>query len=162
MKKLFIIFALFLLIASFAQAQTTTAQGRVTSLHYGLLTAYTTETQYLDISGWSKIDSISTYVLCEGGVGNLCEVDSIVYYVGAKSDQGKGLGFSSTAYTQLTTVNPAASVIEYQNLLTTNATKLTSAVLRGCNVIKCVVYPSDETSVAPSFFDVGFQIWGTK
>jgi len=159
MKKLVIIFALFLLIASFAQAQTT-GSDRVNYLKYGLLTAYTTETQYLELKGWTKIDSISTFVLCKGGTGNLCEVDSIVFYVGGKTENG--YGFSATPYTQLVTVNPAAGVVEYERLLTTNATKLTSAVLRGCNVIKCVVYPSDETSVAPSFFDVGFQIWGTK
>lgn len=159
MKKLFLFLAVVLLFGTFIQAQTV-GNDRTEFLKFGLLTAYTTETQYLELKGWTKIDSVSTFVLCKGGVGNLCEVDSIVYYVGGKTDNG--YGFSSTAYTQLTTVNPAASVVEYQNLLTSNATKLTSAVMRGANIIKCVVYPSDETSVAPSFFDVGFQIWGSK
>ena len=53
MRKLFsfIIVALLFSTISFAQPY------RVYTLPYGLLTAYTTETQYLDLSGWSKIDS---------------------------------------------------------------------------------------------------------
>ena len=155
MKKLFgfLVIALLLSVVSFAQPY------RVYNLSYGLLTAYTTETQYLDLGGWESIDSVSTFALARGGVGNLCEVDSIVFYVGAKTRNG--VGFASTAYTQLCTLNPTASTINYESLLTSDATKLTKAVMRGVNMIKCVVYPSDETSVAPSFFDVGFQVWGT-
>lgn len=156
MRKLFsfIIVALLFSTISFAQPY------RVYTLPYGLLTAYTTETQYLDLSGWSKIDSISTFALAKGGVGNLCEVDSIVFYVGAKTSNG--VGYSTTALTQVCTIDPAASAVEYELLLTTGATRLTGNLLRGANMIKCVVYPSNETSVAPSFFDVGFQVWGTK
>lgn len=154
MKKLFSILTLVLLVSFISNAQ----PYRVYTLPYGLLTAYTTETQYLDLSGWAKIDSISTFAVAKGGVGNLCEVDSIVYYVGAKTTNG--IGYSATALTQLCTLDPAASVTSYELLLTSNATRLTGTVLRGANMIKCVVYPSNETSVAPSFFDVGFQVWG--
>lgn len=154
MKKLFSILTLVLLVSFISNAQ----PDRVYTLSYGLLTAYTTETQYLDLSGWAKIDSISTFAVAKGGVGNLCEVDSIVFYIGAKTKNG--IGYSNTALTQLCTLDPAANVTSYELLVTSGATKLTGAVLRGANMIKCVVYPSNETSVAPSFFDVGFQVWG--
>lgn len=155
MKKIFgfLIVALLFSMNSLAQPY------RVYTLPYGLLTAYTTETQYLDLSGWAKIDSVTTFALAKGGVGDLCEVDSIVFYTGAKTTNG--FGFNSTALTQLCTLDPAASATTWERLVTSNATKLTGAALRGCNMIKCVVYPSNETSVAPSFFDVGFQVWGT-
>ena len=155
MKKLIGIFAFVLLVSFLGMAQ----PYRVYTLPYGLLTAYTTETQYLDLSGWAKIDSITTFAVAKGGVGNLCEVDSVVYYVGAKTTNG--VGYSATAYTNLCTLDPAASVTSYELLVTSNATKLTGQVLRGANMIKAVVYPSNETSVAPSFFDLGFQVWGT-
>lgn len=153
MKKLILAIVLFISVLSFAQPY------RVYTLSYGLLTAYTTETQYLDLSGWAKIDSISMSALAKGGVGNLNEVDSIVVYKGAKTTNG--VGFDATAYTQLCTLDPAASVTTFEQLLTSDASKLTGAVLRGVNMLKVVVYPSDETSVAPAFFDVNFQVWGT-
>lgn len=156
MKKIFGFIAIALLIStiSFAQAS------RTYTLQYGLLTAYTTETQYLELSGWSEIDSISTFAVAKGGTGNLCEVDSVVFYVGAKTKSG--VAYSTTALMNLCTLDPAATVTSYELLVTSDATKLTGAVLRGANMIKCVVYPSDETSVAPSFFDVGFQVWGRE
>lgn len=155
MRTIVSLFIIGLLLSFISNAQ----PYRVYTLSYGLLTKYTTETQYLDLSGWEKIDSISTSALAKGGVGNLCEVDSIVFYAGAKTTNG--IGFNSTALTQLCTLDPAASVTTWERLVTANVTKLTGANIRGCNMIKCVVYPSDETSVAPSFFDVIFQVWGT-
>lgn len=156
MKKFSLIFVFALLISfmSFAQPY------RTYTLQYGLLTAYTTETQYLDLSGWEKIDSISCFAVAQGGVGNLNEVDSVVFYVGAKTTSG--IGFGSTAYLGICTLDPAASVTTWELLLTAlGATPLPGSALKGVNMIKCVVYPSNETSVAPAFFDVGFQVWGT-
>lgn len=156
MKKLFFVIALLIPIISFAQTDR-----MLEPLKFGLLTAYTTETQYIELKGWSKIDSISVFALAKGGVGNLCEVDSVVFYVGAKTPNG--VGFTATAYLGVCTLDPANGVITPQVLLTAlGATPLTGSVLKGCNMIKCVVYPSDETSVAPAFFDVGFQVHGTK
>lgn len=156
MKKLFGIITVVLLVSFMSNAQ----PYRVYTLSYGLLTAYTTETQYLDLSGWAKIDSVSMSALAKGGAGNLNEVDSIVVYKGFKTING--IGFDATAYTQLCTLDPAASVTTFEQLLTSGASLLTGAVLRGVNMLKVVVYPSDETSVAPAFFDVNFQVWGTK
>ena len=155
MKKLFGIITVVLLVSFMSNAQ----PYRVYTLSYGLLTAYTTETQYVDLSGWASIDSISVTALAKGGVGNLCEVDSVVFYVGSKTKNG--YGFTSSAYLGVCALDPAASVETSQLLLTAlGATPLSADVLRGVSMVKCVVYPSDETSVAPSYFDVLFQVHG--
>ena len=151
MKKiLFILPFLFLTIQ---------AQDRILTLDYGTLTTAVPETQYLDLTGWSEIDSISILAIGTGEV----DVDSIDIYPTYQDKLGQGVWADVTILgTATVTLNLAAGVKDIEQLFSSNATILTGAALRGINGLKVTVQPAagcDATD--PNKFIVAFQIWGT-
>ena len=140
MKRL--IFALFavLLFASYVPAQHVEIFNLGTVYNSVLGSTYY-ETVYLDLSnvqknkGWSRVDS----VLCAIYVENETDIDSLDIYPGFKGYKG---GVEETAFgtaiTQTVTLNVAAASTGYEELLTSNATPLTSLILRQNNYIKFV------------------------
>jgi hypothetical protein len=153
MKKLFLLFALFAITLS---AQT--YQKRFIDLNFGTLANSVSETQYVDLGDWSRIDSISVAAY---GTGEL-DVDSVDIYVG----YGKGY-FGSTCYTFETAssyLNFADGIKGWENLLVSGATSLTGAVLRGVKALRVTTRgaTSGNDATDPNNFHVLFHIWGTK
>ena len=150
MKKLFLVIVL--LFAFNMQAQE-----RIKVLDFGTLTTYTAETKYLDLSGWSKIDSISILAVGTGEV----DVDSIVVYGALQTTQGVWADVTVLGLGTVT-LNLADGTEDVELIVTSTATILTGVALRGLNGLKVVVYPAagcDATD--PNKFMVAFQIWGT-
>ena len=137
MKKLFV---LFILLVSFVAY----GQNNIAQLKFTTLVEATTQTGYLPLGEWSRIDSLT---LALAGYGEV-DVDSVVAYIGYQVP-GVGGFFSATAYTFLTDPNIAASTKFYTDGCGTTAVKvaatlLTSAVMKSAaNVLKVVIYPAD-------------------
>lgn len=118
------------------------------------------ETGYVDLSGWSKIDSISvTYV----GLGEM-DVDSLTIYRAVKLPNGTFQKDVSVLGNFTVTLNLAAGVYDLEPLFASNATLLTGAALRGCNALYYVTRgaTSGNDPTDPNRGWVLFQIWGTK
>ncbi|MCP4394549.1 MAG: hypothetical protein GY804_09830 [Alphaproteobacteria bacterium] len=134
------------------------AQERFKTLDFGTVVTATPESQYLDLTGWSAIDSISIVAIGTGEV----DVDSLDIY-GAYMHPTDGTWVDVTILgTATVTLNLADGVEDVELLVASNATILTGAALRGLNGLKVTVQPaagSDATD--PNRILVGFQIWGT-
>lgn len=118
------------------------------------------ETGYVDLSGWSKIDSISvTYV----GLGEM-DVDSLTIYRAVKLPNGTFQKDVSVLGNFTVTLNLAAGVYDLEPLFVNNATILTGAALRGCNALYYVTRgaTSGNDPTDPNRGWILFQIWGTK
>ena len=138
-------------MTSFAQVS---YQGRFIDINFGALVTATPESQYVDLTGWAKIDSISCSAYALGEV----DMDSVDVYVG----YGKGY-FSTSALTFNVTINVAASTKVFEQLYVSGATVLTGAALRGVKSLKVTVAgDKDGGSEAGNIFHVLFHIWGTK
>jgi len=137
MKKLFV---LFILLVSFVAY----GQKHIAQLKFSTLVEATTQTGYLPLDDWSRIDSVT---LALAGYGEV-DVDSVVVYLGYQAP-GVGGFYGSTAYTFLTDPNVAASTKFYTTGCGATADKddatvLTSAVMKhGINSLKVVIYPAD-------------------
>lgn len=153
MKKLFVLFVLF---SAFTLAQ---SQWAISKPFTSLLEA-TSQTKYIDIGDWSRIDSIGLS-LC--GVGEV-DIDSVNVYPGFKVPGGEAY-YDATAYTFLCDPNVAASTKFWTNGcgLTADkdaATVLTAAVLRGgINSLKVTVAPADGSESGNIVYCI-FRIWG--
>ena len=157
MKKLFNLIVLVFLfsVTVFPQANVKYF-GRFIDVDFGTVANSVTETNYISIDGWSKIDSISVVAY---GYGET-DVDSIDMYVG----NGGGI-YSSTAITGTVTLNLADAVAGWELILASNATQLTGAALRGVKAIKVVTRGAtsgNDATDTKQNFHVLFQIWGTK
>lgn len=161
MKKLIVLFGLFVLFSL-----PTFAQTRVLKLDFGTLANSVTETKYLGLGEWSQIDSISVGYAATGEI----DVDSIDIYIGWNNSTFAGElpttgSYGATAYTFISTLDNAASIKTWANILVAGATSLTGAVLRGgVNSLKVVTRGSTAGNDAtdPNKFVVLFHIWGTK
>lgn len=158
MRKILLALVITLSVIFFSSAQSTNVSytGRYIDINFGTVANSVTETYYVSIDGWTKIDSISV-VAC--GIGEL-DVDSIDMYVG----YGGGI-YSSTAITATVTLDLADGVAGWQNIVSSNATQLTGAALRGVKAIKVVsrgATAGNDATDASQNFHVVFQIWGTK
>ena len=157
MKKLFNLIVLVFLfsVTAFSQADVKYF-GRYIDIDFGTVANSVTETKYASLDGWSKIDSITVVAY---GYGET-DVDSIDMYVG----NGGGI-YSGTAITGTVTLDLADGVAGWQTVLSSNATQLTGAALRGAKAIKVVTRGAtagnDPTDTKQNFH-VLFQIWGTK
>lgn len=157
MRKIIVILVALLSIASFAQ-------DRVITKDLGTLVNSTAGTSanrtgYVDLSGWSKIDSISvTYV----GLGEM-DVDSLDIYRATKIN-GKFHPDVSVLGTFTVTLNLADGVYDLEPLLVSNATIITGAALRGCDALYYVTRgaTSGNDATDPNHGWLKFQIWGTK
>lgn len=166
MKNFFVMILLMLAVFVSPLIQETQAQSkpyRIYTLDYGTLSnsvLVANETQYIDLAGWEKIDSISIVAY---GIGEL-DVDSVDIYVGSKPNNGKSPIFSSTAITATVTLNLADGVSGWERLVTSNATKLTGAALRGVQMLKVntrgATSGNDPTDASQRFY-LAFQVWGT-
>lgn len=118
------------------------------------------ETGYIDLTGWSKIDSISvTYV----GLGEM-DVDSLTIYRAVKLPNGTFQKDVSVLGNFTVTLNLAAGVYDLEPLFASNATLLTGAALRGVDALYYVTRgaTSGNDPTDPNHGWIKFQIWGTK
>lgn len=146
---------LVVLIASFSFGQS-----RVIVRDLGTIANSVNETGFVDLSGWSKIDSVSvTYV----GLGEM-DVDSLTIYRAVKVGNDKFIPDVSVLGNFTVTLNLAAGVYDLEPLFSSNATLLTGAALRGCNALKYVTRgaTSGNDATDPNRAWLVFQIWGTK
>lgn len=158
MKKLFVLFVLFSVVAL--------SQTRVLKLDFGTLANSVTETKYLGLGEWANIDSIAVGYAATGEI----DVDSIDIYLGWNNSTFAGElpatgWYGATAYTFVSTLDNAAGVKTWANILVSGATALTSAVLRGgINSLKVVTRgaAAGNDATDPNKFIVLFHIWGTK
>lgn len=152
MKKLFVLFVLFTAIG-FSQSQYVYAK-------FTNLIEATSQTKYIDLGDWSRIDSLT---LSLAGTGEV-DIDSVVTYPGFKVPGGKAYYFS-TAYTFLTDPNIAASTDFWTNGCAATADKddatvLTSAVMKGgINSLKVTIPPADGSATGNTVYTI-FRIWG--
>ena len=150
MNKILLTLLILVSAVSFAQKKTYV-------LDFGTLANSVTETQYVDLSSWRVIDSISVALAGTGEV----DVDSVDIYLGYKDADGGWYG--STAYTHTSTLDLAAGVKSWVLLTVTNATKLTKAVMRGVTSLKVTTRGSTSGNDAtdPNRLKVIFYVWGT-
>lgn len=151
MKKLFVI--LFALTAlTFGQS--------VYFLDYGTLANSVSETQYLYLGENAVIDSI---VVVATGTGEL-DVDSIDVYVGSYKRLTDGTfwqRYSTTNINLTCTINVDSAVSAYQRILSSDATQLTGAALRGVNALKVTTRgaTSGNDATDPNKFVVIFYVY---
>lgn len=156
MKKLFI-FTLVLL------STITFAQSRVIVKDLGTLTNSTAGTSadrtgYVDLSAWSKVDSVSvTYV----GLGEM-DVDSLDIYPAVKLPNGKMVKDVTILGTYTVTLNLADGIYDIERLATSNATIISGSALRGINGLYYVTRGATSGNAAGNNAWLAFQVWGTK
>lgn len=134
MKKtnviLSLIFLLFALVSVPIEtnAQVNTFNNAVCDIKFGTVASSVSETQYVVLPNWKKIDSISVVVY---GTGEM-DIDSVDFYPG----QGNG-HYSTTALTSISTIDLAASTKGWQiSRGAAGATVLTGASLCGASALK--------------------------
>jgi len=158
MRKLFVIVLVLLSTITFAQS-------RVIVKDLGTMinsTAGTSanETGFVDLSGWSKIDSVSMAFV---GKGEL-DVDSVDVYPAIKLPSGKFVKDVTILGTATVTLDLADGVYDIERLVTSGATIITGANLRGMNglyyVTRGATAGNDATD--PNNGWLVFQVWGTK
>lgn len=116
---------------------------------------------YLDLRGWSKIDSVVVSVSAE----NETDLDTINFYIGNYTGQS---GFVSDAVAgvlyQAITINIADAATDFEVLLTSDATVLTGVALRGANYIRAVIEAAAAGNDAtdPNAYHINWHIFGTK
>lgn len=153
MRKLIYVFIALLSIASFAQ-------DRVITKDLGTMANSVDETGFVDLTGWSKIDSISVTFI---GLGEM-DVDSLTLYRAVKLPNGQFKKDVSVLGNFTVTLNLAAGVYDLEPLFSSNATLLTGAALRGIDGIYYVTRgaTSGNDATDPNRGWIKFQIWGTK
>lgn len=159
MRNLIVILLVaFLSIASFGQSRVIVKD--LGTMYNSVLGSTYFETGFVDLSGWSKIDSISvTYV----GKGEM-DVDSLTIYRAAKLPNDKFVPDVTVLGNFTVTLNLAAGVYDLEPLFASNATLLTGASLRGCNALYYVTRgaTAGNDPTDPNRGWLLFQIWGTK
>lgn len=151
-KILFIVLIALFSLPLFAQ--------RVIVKDLGTMVNSVDETGFVDLSAWSKIDSISvTYA----GLGEM-DVDSLTVYSAVKLPNGKFVKDVSVLGNFTVTLNLAAGVYDIEPLFSSNATLLTGSALRGLNALYFVTRgaTSGNDATDPNHGWVAFQVWGTK
>ena len=154
MKKLFV---LFVLLASFAMAQS-----QLVTLKFSTLLENTAQTGYVMLGDWSRIDSVGLTLAGYGEVG----VDSVDVYPGWTGQDGAF--YFGTAYTFLAGLNLGAATKGWDNGVGSAADKdaatiLTSAVMRGSiNALKVIIQPklNECGTGAGNYVYCIFRIWG--
>lgn len=161
----FVLIALLFSIFSFeasAQRQTKIEKGFSVVEYLGTVANGSQETAYLDLRGWSKVDSVSVSL----SATNETDVDTVNFYIGNWTPTG---GFVSDAAAgvlyQASTLDVAAGGTDFLNLVTSNATKLTGVALRGCNGVKAVIEmqnSSGNDATDPNALYIAWRIYGVK
>ena len=160
-----ILFAfMFVLLCIPLSAQSSTADvkyfDRVVTVDFGTVANSVDEYAYVsfDQMKFSRIDSISVTAI---GTGEL-DIDSVDFYMG---NSGGGISrFSGTALTQAVTINVNAGVSAYEHLLTSGATRLSAANIRGANLLKIQTRgaASGNDATDPNQLVLVLQFWGQK
>lgn len=158
MRKLFVIVLVLLSTITFAQSRVVVKD--LGTMANSSLGSGSDETGYLDLSGWSKIDSISVTFIGKGEM----DVDSVDFYGAVKLPNGKFVKDVTIIATATVTLNLADGVYDIEPLKTSDATVLTGAKLRGLNAIYYVTRgaASGNDATDPNNGWLAFQIWGTK
>lgn len=159
MKNLIVIL-LVALFATFSFGQSRVIVKDLGTMYNSTLGSTYFETGFVDLSAWSKIDSISvTYV----GKGEM-DVDSLTIYRAAKLPNDKFVPDVSVLGNFTVTLNLAAGIYDLEPLFSSNATLLTGSALRGCNALYYVTRgaTSGNDPTDPNRGWLLFQIWGTK
>lgn len=136
-------------------------QDRVIVKSLGTVANAVDETGYVDLSGWSKIDSISVTFAATGELN----VDSLTIYRAAKVSGGKFIKDVTVLGNFTVSLDLAAGVSDIEPLFSSNATLLTGAALRGCNALYYLTRGDADggnDATDPNAGWIVFQIWGTK
>lgn len=151
MRKLSILFVLIFSLVAFGQD--------VIVKDLGTMANSVNETGYVDLSKFSKIDSVSVVFV---GIGEL-DVDSLTVYKAVKVND-KWIHDVSVLGNFTVTLNLAAGVADLEQLYSSNATLLTGAALRGCDGIYYVTRgaTSGNDATDPNHGWLKFRVWGTK
>jgi len=159
--KHFLIALLTLVIFSVISfAQTKSSRGFSVVENFGTVSNAGQETAYLDLRGWKTVDSVSVALVAV----NETDVDTVNFYPGVYTNQGFISDAAASVLYQAVTINIADGATDVENLVTSDATKLTGAVLRGFNGIKAVIEVAAAGSDAtdPNALSIHWRIWGTK
>lgn len=156
MRKLFVIVLVLLSTITFAQGVVVKDLGVIANGDGQTIE----QTGYLDLSAWSKVDSVSlTYI----GKGEL-DVDTVDIYGAVKLPNGSFVKDATIMGTYTVTLNLAASTNDIEPLVVTGATVMTGAKLRGLNAIfyETRGASSGNDATDPNRGYLAFKIHGTK
>ncbi|MGV8131189.1 MAG: hypothetical protein ACP5N7_03780 [Candidatus Pacearchaeota archaeon] len=153
MKQLLIIFIVLLSVSLFPQS-------RVITKDLGTMANSVNETGFVDLTGWTKIDSISVTFIGKGEM----DVDSLTLYRAVKLPDGTFKKDVSVLGNFTVTLNLADGVYDLEPLFSSNATLLTGAALRGIDAIYYVTRgaTSGNDATDPNRGWIKFQIWGLQ
>lgn len=164
MKKLFVsLMIVFAVSASYAQGDATVQRSEVTNLgvafDFGTVTNGTNEVSYIDLRGWKSVDSIVVSL----SASNETDIDSVVFYLGNLGPSGFIVDASAGALHQVSTLDVAAGGTDFLALLTSDATLLTKAALRGVSAIKAVYKANTGNDATdPNKLVAFWRVYGTK
>src|ERR1035437_5669953 len=132
MKTLHALSVILMAALLFAVPVTVKAQSSYQVINFGTVANAITGTQYLNLTGFTKVDSVVCVLVDKAQNIN---VDSLNFYPGVSIPglyEGANGSYSTSVTTQISTL----AAVGNQLLLTTGATPLTAAVLRGYNFVK--------------------------
>lgn len=160
MKKLIGALFLVLLFAVLAFPQSKQVRGFSVVEDLGTQANSAQETVYLDLRDWKSVDSVTVSLSAVGEI----DVDTINFYIGNFTPDGFISDAAAGVLYNAVTLNLADGATDYELLLTTGATVLTSGALRGCNGIKGVIEIAAAGSDAtdPNALYIHWKIHGTK
>ena len=118
------------------------------------------ETVYLDLRSWSRVDSV---VVSLSAVGEI-DVDTVNFYLGSFTNDGFISDAAGGVLYQAVTLDVAAGATDFEVLLTSNATRLTGAAIRGATGIKAVIEigASGNDATDPNALYINWCIYGLK
>lgn len=152
----------FVLFSSQAQAQNNPqTKGYSVVFDLGTVTNSGQETGYLDLRGWSKIDSVTVSL----SATNETDIDTVNFFLGNYTQDGFVKDAAAGVIYQASTIDVANAATDFLNLVTSvNTTPLTGVALRGCNglyfEIEAQATGNDATD--PNALYIHFKIHGTK
>jgi len=168
MKKLFgslifaILFAFLLTPIPEAQAQDKITKGFSVSEYLGTAANGSQKNAYLDLRDWETVDSVGFSFSCTGEI----DIDTVNFYPGNYTFKGFKPDAAAGVLYQACAIDLAAGVSDGLVLqVTSNATKLTGAALRGANGIKAVIEiqnTSGNDATDPNELNVNWRIYGTR
>lgn len=163
--KIFSFLMVLILLAGtlFAQTDKTTTgevkKGAYVTQSFEGVANSATDICYLDLRGWKTVDSVVVSIAVE----NETDIDTVnfmrgTYFDGFISDAAAGVLY------QAVTLNVADAATDVEPLLTSNATVLSKAALRGFNYIKATIEAgaAGNDATDPNAMYLTWQIFGTK
>lgn len=166
MKKFLFGFLALVLFTSFSFAQSDatssikTVKGYSICFDFGTIANSGQETGYVDLRDWQSIDSVTVSL----SASNETDIDTVNFWVGNWTNDGFISDASAGVLYQASTLDVAASATDFLNLVTTNATRLSKANLRGATGVKFQIeaQSSGNDATDPNALYIVFRIFGTK